>query len=215
MAKKTTAKKASKVKGKAATSKKATAKKTGGAKRWARPAAERPARHVANTPKQERGTAWVERVTCPVQKALARAVPRACALFGIDDPSTLFERTPAAKDDFRGAAANSFREMAIGVVALLGRDLGLAWADLHAREGESGRTQVQYLYPAHRWSLVLFASRVAATMGRTLEDAEAGSGAAGDPMGPIGWWLREQYGRLLSDARVDASTPGLPLGDAA
>lgn len=213
---------------------KKAAKKAGGAKRGSRAAAAaaaaataakvaRPPRHVANTPKQERGIAWIDRVKCPVQRALARAVPRACALFGIDDPTTLFERVPAKKDDFRTAAANSYRESAIGVIALLGLDLGLAWADLHARAGESGRTQVQYLYPAHRWSLKLFASRVAAVMGRTLEDSEAGSagahagaaGAAGEPMGDIGWWLRERFASLLAAARVDAGTPALPLGDAA
>lgn len=161
-------------------------------------------------PKQERGTAWIERVEDPVHRTLARSVRRACDVFGISDPSELFDRTPPKKDDYRGAAANSVRELAIGLIALLGRELGLAWADLHARHGESGRTQVQYLYPAHRWSLVLFSRRAAAFMG-WASDGEDGWTDDGEPMGDFGYFLRERYTDLLRQAQADIAQAPLPL----
>lgn len=209
MAKKTSTKDAGKKAGKRAAKAKAGAKaaakkapKAKAAGKVGRPRKAPAGQHPHPTPM--RGIAWVAKVADPRQRALAEAVPEVTeALFGVD-PLSLFARIPAADGDVRKGVANGFRELAIGAVALLGRDLGLAWSDLHARAGESGRTEVQYLYPAHRWSLVLFASRFARLIGREA-DEKGNFEVPVEPVAFVGRLLREEYARVLQSTVARAA----------
>lgn len=208
MAKKTCTKEAGKRAGKRAAKAKAgaksAAKKAPKAKVAGKVGRPRKAAGQHPHPTPMRGIVWVAKVVDPRQRALAEAVPEVTeALFGVD-PESLFARIPAKDGDERKGVANGFRELAIGAVALLGRDLGLAWSDLHARAGESGRTEVQYLYPAHRWSLVLFASRFARLIGREA-DAKGNYEVAVEPVAFVGRLLREEYARVLQATVVRAA----------
>lgn len=150
-------------------------------------------------PQAQRGTAWVAKVADPRQRALAELAPEVTAnMFGVD-PGTMFARVPAKDGDVRKGVANSLRELAIGALALLGRDLGLTWSDLHARAGESGRTEVQYLYPAHRWSLCQFAERFARLVGRTA-DEDGNYEVKAEPVGFVGRAVAEEYRRVVAAA---------------
>lgn len=135
----------------------------------------------------------------PVQRILARYIPSLCAIFGF----------PAARLTVRGASKdpvemvqNSLREVTLGSVVWLGRELGLRWSGLHNRQSkaERGRTEIPELLGAHRFSLGMFATRFGALTG--LADDPA-TGEARKPVGQVGGFVRQAYELVRADALRD------------
>ena len=140
-----------------------------------------------------------QRLEDPVQRILARYIPSLCAIFGF----------PAARLTVRGASKdpvemvqNSLREVTLGSVVWLGRELGLHWSGLHNRQSkaERGRTEIPELLGAHRFSLGMFATRFGALTG--LADDPA-TGEARKPVGQVGAFVRQAYELVRADAMRD------------
>lgn len=140
-----------------------------------------------------------QRIEDPVQRVLARYIPSLCAIFGF----------PAARLTVRGASKdpvemvqNSLREVTLGSVVWLGRELGLHWSGLHNRQSkaERGRTEIPELLGAHRFSLGMFATRFGALTG--LADDPA-TGEARKPVGQVGAFVRQAYELVRADAMRD------------
>lgn len=140
-----------------------------------------------------------QRIEDPVQRILARYIPSLCAIFGF----------PAARLTVRGASKdpvemvqNSLREVTLGSVVWLGRELGLHWSGLHNRQSkaERGRTEIPELLGAHRFSLGMFATRFGALTG--LADDPA-TGEARKPVGQVGAFVRQAYELVRADAMRD------------
>lgn len=157
----------------------------------------------ANKPAESKGASTGKRaevqrlrqIDDPVQRVLARAVPRLCDVFGF----------PPERLTVRGASANpveyvqnSLREVALGSVVWLGRELGLAWSGLHHRDDEYGKTQIPELVGAHRYSLGLFATRFGALTGLG-DDPDTGKPFA-SPVGQVGVFVRQAYEVVRADA---------------
>ena len=141
--------------------------------------------------------AHAPRIADPAQQVLARHIPRLCAIFGF----------PQAHLTVRGASKtpteyvqNSMREVALGAVVWLGRELGLHWSGLHNRQSkaERGRTEIPELQDAHRFSLGLFATRFGALSGLG-DDPETGAPLPA-PVGQVGAFVRQAYELVRADA---------------
>ena len=159
--------------------------------------AEKEAARAASKAAESRAE-WVDKIADPAQQALARALPDLCAIFGVI-PDALIGR-PASKDASE-VARGSVRQLALGAVATLGRELGLTWNAMHARNpaaeidasnasadeklrlhnalrpGNMGSTEVHELRAAHRASLTNAASQFAALTGLDGSDGQGEFGA--------------------------------------
>lgn len=133
----------------------------------------------------------------PAQRALARQVPRLCAVFGYPVDSLTVRGRSETPDEY---VRNGFRQLALGSVAWLGRELGIPWTGLHAYGGEGGKTEVVALRGAQRFSLFLFAARFGALTG--LGD-DPGTGRQADPVGEVGAFVRQAYELIRADAMRD------------
>jgi hypothetical protein len=137
------------------------------------------------------------RIEDPVQRILARYIPRLCAIFGYPPDRLTVRGASKTPVEF---VQNSKREVALGSVVWLGRELGLHWSGLHNRqsEHEHGKTQIPELLGAHRFSLGLFATRFGALTGLG-DDPETGAALPG-PVGQDGQFVRQAYELIRADA---------------
>lgn len=162
---------------------------------------------------------WVSAIKDPAQRALARALPDLCAIFGVV-PSELIGR-PAAETP-AGIARGSVRQLALGAVATLGRAIGITWNGMHARNpaatidakkasesekvrlknalrpGNMGSTEVRELRGAHRASLANSAAQFSALIG--LDGST--------PQGEIGELARVRYQQILREALAEVRAAG-------
>lgn len=99
----------------------------------------------------------IAKITCPRQAAVARSVGPILDVFstgfakmGPDERLAAF--VPA--DDFAARWRNAVRMPALGMVARLGRDLGLGTNELHGDAKLRGRTQVPELAGINRTTLL-------------------------------------------------------------
>ena len=136
---------------------------------------------------------WVAKIDDPAQKALARAIPDICAIFGVN-PEHLVVRVPARAP--AGMVVNSHTKVCLGAVAFLGRELGIKWDAMHGRT-DNGVTQIRELVEAHRMSLTQFSRQFAALVGMSTPDD--GGGDAGAPIGEVGTFVRARFLQLRAD----------------
>jgi hypothetical protein len=147
---------------------------------------------------------WVAKIDDPAQKALARAIPDICAIFGVN-PEHLVVRVPARAP--AGMVVNSHTKVCLGAVAFLGRELGIKWDAMHGRT-DNGVTQIRELVEAHRMSLTQFSRQFAALIGQRTPDD--GGGDADAPIGEVGSFVRARFLQLRADvlAPVAATEEG-------
>lgn len=162
---------------------------------------------------------WVAAIADPAQRALARALPDLCAIFGVV-PSELIGR-PAAETP-AGIARGSVRQLALGAVATLGRAIGITWNGMHARNpaaqvdakkvsesekvrlknalrpGNMGSTEVRELKDAHRASLANSAAQFAACAGLDGSPAQ----------GELGELAKVRYHQILRTALAEVRAAG-------
>lgn len=162
---------------------------------------------------------WVNAIADPAQRALARALPDVCAIFGVH-PNDLVGR-PAAQTPAAVARGHQ-RPLALGAVACLGRALGITWNGMHARNpatladtasaspsealriknmmrpGNMGSTEVHELKDAHRASLANAAAQFAACAG--LDGTP--------PQGELGELARVRYHQILRAALAEIRAAG-------
>lgn len=136
-----------------------------------------------------------QRIEDPVQRILARYIPRLCAIFGYPPDRLTVRGASKTPVEF---VQNSKREVALGSVVWLGRELGITWSHLHKREDEYGKTEIPELLGAHRFSLGLFATRFGALTGLG-DDPETGAALPG-PVGQDGAFVRQAYELIRADA---------------
>ena len=166
------------------------AKKTGAKAKGGRAAKGGKAGKAARTPA----------IDDPAQRVLARHIPRLCEVFGFPQ-ARLTQRAPSAGPvEF---VQNSLREVALGSVVWLGRELGITWSRLHDRNNKHGTTEIAELKGAHRFSLGLFATRFGALTGLG-DDPETGRPLPG-PVGQVGAFVRQAYELVRADALRDLS----------
>jgi hypothetical protein len=91
---------------------------------------------------------WVKAIKDPKMKALAKAVPRICDLFGIK-PDVL--RMPRKDQSPESRNENDMRMIALGALVNLGVSLGMAWNELHC-DPDTGRCDVLDM-PAHAFTI--------------------------------------------------------------
>ena len=145
---------------------------------------------------------WVDAVKDPRQRALARAIPDICAVFGVS-ASDLGART-ASKGDKLAVVRGAHRKFAIGMIAHAGRALTLHWNDMHARvqgEAQPGTTEILDLAPIHRHSLSQFSAQFAVFAGLSKEDGTA----AGPPVGELGRFAHDRYVQILRSVTAEAT----------
>lgn len=136
---------------------------------------------------------WVAKIDDPAQKALARAIPDICAIFGVN-PEHLVVRVPARAP--AGMVVNSHTKVCLGAVAFLGRELGIKWDAMHGRT-DNGVTQIRELVKTHRMSLTQFSRQFAALIGQRTPDD--GGGDADAPIGEVGSFVRARFLQLRAD----------------
>jgi CBS domain-containing protein len=91
---------------------------------------------------------WVKAIKDPKMRALAKAVPRICDLFGVKPDILRMERkdqSPGSKNE------NSMRMLALGAIVDLGVTLGMAWNELHC-DPNTGRCDVLDM-PSHAFTI--------------------------------------------------------------
>lgn len=181
-------------------------------------ATRRPRRTRAQIEADKRAE-WVNAVSDPAQRALARALPDLCAIFGVH-PSDLIGRPRG--DSPAEVARGSVRQLALGAVATLGRAIGITWNGMHARNpaatvdpkraseservriknmmrpGNMGSTEVRELRDAHRASLANSAAQFAACAGL--------DGSA--PQGELGELAKVRYQQILRVALAEVREAG-------
>ena len=123
-------------------------------------------------------------------------------MFGVE-PESLVGRVAA--DDARSLATGALRKLALGAVAMLGRDLGLPWSGLH------GPGAPEVLVMAHRTTLSVFAAQFGSWTGLAIE----GRDEAGPPAGELARFARDHYLRVKRDALIEANLRAAGVGAAA
>jgi hypothetical protein len=91
---------------------------------------------------------WVKAIKDPKMKALAKAVPRICDIFGIKPDVLRMERKDQSPESMN---ENSMRMLALGAIVDLGVTLGMAWNELHC-DPKTGRCDVLDM-PSHAFTI--------------------------------------------------------------
>lgn len=128
------------------------------------------------------------------QAVLEAFIPAICEVFGVA-PEALVGRVPAG--DALSLVTGSLRKLALGAVAMLGRDLGLPWSGIH------GEAAPEVLVMVHRTTLSQFATQFGTWTGLNID----GHDETGEPTGDLARFARDHYLRIKREALTQAG-PG-------